>query len=288
MERPPTGYWKLGGTDRNKNETGPVAIKSSARTLDPAHNYARANGTFEIGGIRVNLVTYDSIPGVIQIKVSKTRSEWNTLRTLNHVNIVGFDDNKPSFNNWLPTSAGDHLDNIKEWCELYISKPPLPVSVAAATAQYTWSVLDAQILNALKFLADHNLCRGEFTTEQVLVTEEGFKLANIHLCEAAGATTDVGDLRSVGRILTEVLIGKRSVPKDVEWFRFYTIVMREKIAFKAYQKVLPRLLSENWPESSGETTSQNDRLRGIAYLVSQRQRNTFELLEVAPPTFTSM
>ena len=70
---------------------------------------------------------------------------------------------------------------------------------------------------------------------------------------------------------------KSSVPKDVDWFRFYTVMMKEKeIAFKAYRNVLPRLLSENWPISSGETTPQNDRLRGIAYLVSQRQRNTFK------------
>ncbi|KAL5350972.1 hypothetical protein ACLOAV_004545 [Pseudogymnoascus australis] len=277
MNRPATGYWgNLGGTDQSKKiETESSAVESSARALNPALNYAHVNGNFKFGGIKVNLVTYNSIPGVIQIKVSKTIREWNTLRTLSHVNIVGFDDNKPS--------AGDHEDDIKGWCELYISKPPLSVSVAAATAQYTWSVLDAHrmckdILNALEFLADQNLIRGEFTTESVLVTEEGFKLANIHLCEAAGTTTNVGDLRSVGKILTDVLIGKNSVPKDVEWFRFYTVMMRENIAFKAYRDVLPRLLLKNWPKSNGEATSQNDRLRGIAYLVSQRQLNTFELL----------
>lgn len=143
-----TGFWGYGGTDPDEeNETESLVIESSACASDPDINYAHVDGRFEFGGIMVNLVTYrlqgESIPGVIQIKVLKTISEWNTLRTLNHINIVGFDDNNPSFSHWLPTNTDGHMDNPKGWCELYISKPPLSVSVAAATAQYEWSVLDA-------------------------------------------------------------------------------------------------------------------------------------------------
>lgn len=154
-----TGFfgWGHGGTDPDsKNETESSAIESSARASDPDLNYAHVDGRFEFGGILVNLVTcYEvhksipgvsqikSIPGVIQITVSKTISEWNTLRTLNHINIVGFDDNNPSFSHWLPTNAEGHVDDPKGRCELYISKPPLSVSVAAASAQCEWSVLDA-------------------------------------------------------------------------------------------------------------------------------------------------
>jgi hypothetical protein len=91
------------------------------------------------------------------------------------------------------------------------------------------------------------------------------------------ATTNVRDLQSVGQILRDVLIGKSRVPENVEWLDFYTVMM-EEIAFNAYRDILPRLLFEHWPKSSGEyeTISQDDRLRGIAYLVSQRQRNTFQ------------
>lgn len=142
-----TGLWEFEGTEK-KNETGSSAIGPSAHASDPALSYAHVDGKFEFGGILVNLVTivnlvtYKSIPGVIQIKVTKTINEWNKLRELKHLNIVGFDGNNPSFSHWLPINADD-LDNPKGRCELYISKPPLSVSVAAATAQYQWSILDA-------------------------------------------------------------------------------------------------------------------------------------------------
>ena len=86
------------------------------------------------------------------------------------------------------------------------------------------------------------------------------------------ANTIVRDLRSVGQILREVLIGKSYTPENIEWLDFYTVMMKE-ITFAAYRDILPRLLFEHWPKSSGEyeTTSQDDRLRGITYLVSQRQ-----------------
>lgn len=85
------------------------------------------------------------------------------------------------------------------------------------------------------------------------------------------------DLQSVGQILRGVLIGKNPVPANVEWLEFYTIAMKET-SFDSYRESLPRVLSEYWPKSSGDylTTSQNDRLHGITYLASQRQRNTFE------------
>ena len=146
IEKRYTGLW-FKGTEK-KNDTESMAIGPSAHASDPALNYAHVDGKFEFGGILVNLVTimnlvtYKSIPGVIQIKVTKTINEWNKLRTLKHLNIVGFDGNNPSFSHWLPINADD-LDNPKGRCELYISKPPLSVSVAAATAQYQWSILDA-------------------------------------------------------------------------------------------------------------------------------------------------
>lgn len=97
------------------------------------------------------------------------------------------------------------------------------------------------------------------------------------LCRDFVLDRNVRDLRSVGQILREVLIGKSHVPEKVEGLNFYTVAMKE-IAFNAYRDMLPRLLLEHWPKSSGEyeTTSQDDRLRGIAYLVSQWQRNTFQ------------
>jgi hypothetical protein len=144
ISRRATGIWRLRGTDQDPNdEKVSLAIEPSTAASDPALNYDHVDGSFEFGGIRVKLVTYKSIPGVIQINASKTMSEWNTLRILNHINIVGFDDNNPSISHWLPTNADDHEGDPKGQCELYISKPPLSVSVAAATAQYPWSVLDA-------------------------------------------------------------------------------------------------------------------------------------------------
>ncbi|KAH6667634.1 hypothetical protein B0J14DRAFT_659086 [Halenospora varia] len=41
------------------------------------------------------------------------------------------------------------------------------------------------LLNALEFLASHKLLRGDFDANHIIVTREGFKLANIHLCEDA-------------------------------------------------------------------------------------------------------
>jgi hypothetical protein len=144
ISRRATGIWRLRGTDQDQNgEKESLAIEPSTSAADPALNYDHVDGSFEFGGIRVKLVTYKSIPGVIQINALKTISEWNTLRTLNHINIVGFDDNNPSISHWLPTNADDHGDDPKGRCELYISKPPLSVTVAAATAQYPWSLLDA-------------------------------------------------------------------------------------------------------------------------------------------------
>ena len=144
ISRRATGIWRLRGTDQDKDiEKESLAIKQPTSASDPALNYDHVDGSFEFGGIRVRLVTYKSIPGVIQINASKTISEWNTLRTLEHKNIVGFDDNNPSISHWLPTNADDHEDDPKGRCELYISKPPLSVTVAAAAAQYPWSVLDA-------------------------------------------------------------------------------------------------------------------------------------------------
>ena len=87
-------------------------------------------------------------------------------------------------------------------------------------------------MNIHKFLADHNLSRGDFTTEHVLVTREGFKLGeswniatsdhtknnlvNIYLYKAVKANTNIRDLRSVRQILREVLIRKSCVLENVE------------------------------------------------------------------------
>ena len=71
-------------------------------------------------------------------------SEWNTLRTLNHPNIVRFDDDNSGTGHWLPTKAGQDETDPKGQCELYVMKPPLSVTVAAAAAQYPWSLLDVR------------------------------------------------------------------------------------------------------------------------------------------------
>jgi len=83
------------------------------------------------------------------------------------------------------------------------------------------------------------------------------------------ANINVRDLRSVRQILRDVLIKKSRVPENVEWLDFYIIIIKE-IAFNAYRNILPRLLFKHWLKSSGEyeTTFQDDRPRGIAYLVS--------------------
>ncbi|CZR52492.1 uncharacterized protein PAC_02369 [Phialocephala subalpina] len=49
--------------------------KQPTSASDPALNYDHVDGSFEFGGIRVRLMTYKSIPGVIQINASKTISE---------------------------------------------------------------------------------------------------------------------------------------------------------------------------------------------------------------------
>lgn len=81
----------------------------------------------------------------------------------------------------------------------------------------------------------------------------------------------MGDLRSVSRILKEILEGSNRVPDNGEWIGFYNVAMKE-LTFKEYQDVLPELLVRYWPPHGGEyeNRSQEDRLRGIAYLVSQR------------------
>lgn len=81
----------------------------------------------------------------------------------------------------------------------------------------------------------------------------------------------MGDLRSVSRILKEILEGSNRVPDNGEWIGFYNVTMKE-LTFKEYQDVLPELLVRYWPPHRGEyeNRSQEDRLRGIAYLVSQR------------------
>jgi len=71
-------------------------------------------------------------------------SEWNTLRTLNHPNIVRFDDDNSGTGHWLPTKAGQDETDPKGQCELYVMKPPLSVIVAAAVVQYLWSLLDVR------------------------------------------------------------------------------------------------------------------------------------------------
>ena len=60
------------GTDQDKDiEKESLAIKQPTSASDPALNYDHVDGSFEFGGIRVRLVTYKSIPGVIQINASE-------------------------------------------------------------------------------------------------------------------------------------------------------------------------------------------------------------------------
>lgn len=140
MSRRATGIWRSKSPQDDDDGQVPLPIQPTVIGTETALKF---NGTFEFAGIRVKLVTYQSIPGVIQIIASKTISEWNTLRSLNHINIVGFDDINLSIGHWLPTSGNDHEEDPKGICELYILKPPLSVSIAAATAQHVWSLLDA-------------------------------------------------------------------------------------------------------------------------------------------------
>jgi hypothetical protein len=120
----------------------PLKMQPSVATSGSFGREDHIDGTFEFGGIRVKLVTYKSIPGVVLVNASKTISEWNTLRALNYPNIVGFDDDNSGTGHWLPTKAGQDETNPKGQCELYVIKPPLSVTVAAAAAQYLWLLLD--------------------------------------------------------------------------------------------------------------------------------------------------
>ncbi|PQE03477.1 hypothetical protein CJF30_00010854 [Rutstroemia sp. NJR-2017a BBW] len=188
MKNPPrenakrnTGIWPLAGSfnDRPIEEVPlPGKVPNPAEIVaGPVQN----NGTIEFGGIRVKLITYRTIPGVILINAAKTMSEWMKLRALNHLNIISFDDEDSGTGHWLPTRTEGMNDNPEGQCELYIMRPPLPVSVAAAAAQYPFSIMDAHrmckdLLNALKYLASHELLRGDFDANHVIVTREGFKL----------------------------------------------------------------------------------------------------------------
>jgi hypothetical protein len=143
VSRRATGIWRLRETPLGENGVHtslkmqpPVAASGSVGQED------HIDGTFEFGGIRVKLVTYKSIPGVVLVNASKTMSEWNTLRALNHPNIIGFGDDNAGTSHWLPTKAGQDETDPKGQCELYVMKPPLSVTVAAAAAQYPWSLLD--------------------------------------------------------------------------------------------------------------------------------------------------
>ena len=68
------------------------------------------------------------------------------LRALNYPNIISFDDKDSGTGHWLPTTTEGISDDPEGQCELYIMRPPLPVSVAAATAQYLFSIMDAHII----------------------------------------------------------------------------------------------------------------------------------------------
>ena len=77
------------------------------------------------------------------------------------------------------------------------------------------------------------------------------------------------DLQSVGRMLKEILEESDRVLDNGEWICFYNVAMKQ-LAFKEYRDVLPELLERYWPPHGGEyqNSSQEDRLRGIAYHVS--------------------
>jgi hypothetical protein len=145
VSRRATGIWRLRGTGQGESGVHtPLKMQPSVATSVSVGHEDHIDGTFEFGGIRVKLVTYKSIPGVVLVNASKTMSEWNTLRTLNHPNIVGFDDDNSGTSHWLPTKAGQNETDPKGQCELYVMKPPLSVTVAAAAAQYPWSLLDVR------------------------------------------------------------------------------------------------------------------------------------------------
>lgn len=74
----------LGGIGQGENGVHtPLRLQPSVGTSDSVGHEDHVDGTFEFGGIRVKLVTYKSIPGVVQVNASKTMSEWKTLRGLN-------------------------------------------------------------------------------------------------------------------------------------------------------------------------------------------------------------
>jgi len=141
LSRRKTGIWKL----TNDQGQAPEQVSPLEEQLKPADvAYPdQNNGTIEFGGIRVKLVTYKTIPGVILINAAKTMSEWMKLRALNHPNIIGFDDEDSGTGHWLPTTTESINDDLEGQCELYIMRPPLPVSVAAAAAEYPFSIIDA-------------------------------------------------------------------------------------------------------------------------------------------------
>jgi hypothetical protein len=72
------------------------------------------NSTFEFSGIRVKLVIYKLIPRVVLVNALKTISEWNMLRTLNHPNIIGFNNNNSGTGHWLLIKARQDETNLKE------------------------------------------------------------------------------------------------------------------------------------------------------------------------------
>ncbi len=114
ISRQVTGIWRLKGIDQDQNvKKELLAIKQPTSASDPTLNYNYINSSFEFGSIRVRLVIYKSIPGVIQINASKTISEWNILYILKYINIIGFNDNNPSISHWLSTNADDHEDDPK-------------------------------------------------------------------------------------------------------------------------------------------------------------------------------
>lgn len=75
-------------------------------------------------------------------------------------------------------------------------------------------------------------------------------VANVHLCQVAQDNCDVGDLRSVGRMLKEIVEGSNRVPDNREWIGFYKVAMKE-LTFKEYRDVLPELLERYWPPHGG-------------------------------------
>jgi len=155
ISRRATGIWRLRGIDQDKDvEKESLAIEQPTSASDSAFNYDHVDGSFEFGGIRVRLVTYKSIPGVIQINASKTISEWNTLRILKHINIVGFNDNNPSISHWLPTNADD-----PSVVPLRIFPPYDPIldGSSSCVQQAAWCVFHEVIRSAQNVVQDQRI-----------------------------------------------------------------------------------------------------------------------------------